>query len=194
MGTRHLIAVQVDGEYKVAQYGQWDGYLSGQGTDVLNFLIGLNGDYEKFKEQVRQCRFMTSEDINDINSTIIGGMIDGKEWQYVYPQLSRDMGAKILDHIMQKDTDKRLNNKIAFAGDSLFCEWAYVIDLDKNTFEVYEGFNKKPLSENERFYGIETDPDTEEYFQIKLLKEYSLFELPTVEELCTLEDSQEIEI
>lgn len=26
MGTRHLTAVVIDGDYKVAQYGQWDGY------------------------------------------------------------------------------------------------------------------------------------------------------------------------
>ena len=26
MGTRNLTAVFMDGEYKVAQYGQWDGY------------------------------------------------------------------------------------------------------------------------------------------------------------------------
>ena len=30
MGTRHLIAVQLDGEYKIAQYGQWDGYPEGK--------------------------------------------------------------------------------------------------------------------------------------------------------------------
>lgn len=38
MGTRHLIEVVVDGQIKVAQYGQWDGYPSGQGVDVLKFL------------------------------------------------------------------------------------------------------------------------------------------------------------
>ena len=28
MGTRNLTCVFKDGEYKVAQYGQWDGYPS----------------------------------------------------------------------------------------------------------------------------------------------------------------------
>ena len=38
MGTRHLTCVVKDGDYKVAQYGQWDGYPSGQGIDILTFL------------------------------------------------------------------------------------------------------------------------------------------------------------
>lgn len=29
-----------------------------------------------------------------------------------------------------------------FVQDSLFCEWAYVLDLDTMTFEVYRGFQK----------------------------------------------------
>ena len=38
MGTRNLTVVYVDGEYRVAQYGQWDGYPSGQGMTCLKFL------------------------------------------------------------------------------------------------------------------------------------------------------------
>jgi hypothetical protein len=34
MGTRNLIAVFFDGEYRVAQYSQWDGYPEGQGGNV----------------------------------------------------------------------------------------------------------------------------------------------------------------
>ena len=55
MGTRHLIAVQKDGEYKVAQYGQWDGYPEGQGVRVLEFL--RNTDIELFKKRLSNVRF-----------------------------------------------------------------------------------------------------------------------------------------
>jgi hypothetical protein len=42
MGTRNLVAVQIDGQYKIAQYGQWDGYHSGKGLEVLEFLLVLH--------------------------------------------------------------------------------------------------------------------------------------------------------
>ena len=47
MGTRNLTAVFMDGEYKVAQYGQWDGYPSGQGVDILNILKNAKKDILK---------------------------------------------------------------------------------------------------------------------------------------------------
>ena len=38
MGTRHLICAISDDEYRIAQYGQWDGYPEGQGAAILEFL------------------------------------------------------------------------------------------------------------------------------------------------------------
>jgi hypothetical protein len=46
MGTRHLIAAKIDGVYKLAQYGQWDGYPDGQGVAVLDFLAAFKEDDE----------------------------------------------------------------------------------------------------------------------------------------------------
>ena len=38
MGTRNLTIVFMDGKYRVAQYGQWDGYPEGQGLTCLRFV------------------------------------------------------------------------------------------------------------------------------------------------------------
>ena len=35
MGTRHITTVVAEGEFVVAQYGQWDGYPTGAGNDIV---------------------------------------------------------------------------------------------------------------------------------------------------------------
>ena len=183
MGTRHLIAVKTGGEYKIAQYGQWDGYLSGQGVDVLKFL--LSHDLRTFEEKLSICRFLTDEEVDEINEKY------GTNWKEYYPQLSRDMGSDILEYVYKvNEPDLPLVNSITFANDSLFCEWAYVIDFDSNTFEIYQGFNSKPLTPTDRFYG---SPPDRGYYPVKLYMTYYLDDLPNPEDLIALEDNQDDE-
>ena len=56
MGTRGLTSVKVNGETKIAQYGQWDHYPSGQGIVALNFLRNFNEEH--FRTQLSKCRFI----------------------------------------------------------------------------------------------------------------------------------------
>ena len=56
MGTRNLTIVYVDGEYKVAQYGQWDGYPEGQGATCLDFLRNKM-DEKIFREELHEVVF-----------------------------------------------------------------------------------------------------------------------------------------
>jgi len=185
MGTRHVTAVIQSEQFKIAQYGQWDGYPEGQGTNILNFLRKSNLD--KFKEQVAKCCFISEEEIKqrwiecgaDPDDEWVG-MDVATKFKKKYPGLSRDIGSDILSMVYNGETFE-LQNSIDFVEDSLWCEWAYVIDLDKNTFEVFEGFNKKPLNENERFFngGTVQEKNTGEYYPVKLVKSYSLDKLPT---------------
>ena len=62
MGTRHLIAAKIDGVYKLAQYGQWDGYPEGQGVAVLDFLVNKM-DVAAFTAALRNCRFISNMEI-----------------------------------------------------------------------------------------------------------------------------------
>ena len=61
MGTRSLIAVQLDGEYKIAQYSQWDGYPEGQGLGCLNFLKTCMVEY-KFQAMLRNLKIISTYD------------------------------------------------------------------------------------------------------------------------------------
>lgn len=182
MGTRNLTIVHKNGEYKVAQYGQWDGYPEGLGVILLNFLKNVNMD--SFRNAIDNVSFYTKEELEDIDKYIddMRKDIPNYEWQRYFPHLSRDCGGDILNRIVFKGVDK-VKNSIDFAADSLFCEWAYVIDLDINKFEVYKGFNHEELNSDERFYFLEDKRDKEnivgkDYHPIKFVKSYDLNNLP----------------
>ena len=178
MGTRNLTVVYYQGQYKVAQYGQWDGYPSGNGVVVLDFCRSLQVKelMEKFKENVSKCRYIT-EDEEKKRCEIFR---NSKDYVEMYPEMHRDTGAGILNMIM-RDGGLVLSDELMFAADSLFCEWLWLIDLDKNTFEGYEGFNKEVLSEDERFSFLE-EKSANGYHPVKFVKEYSLDELPSEEQ------------
>ena len=189
MGTRNLTMVVCNGETKIAQYGQWDGYPSGQGTTCLNFL--LSADLSKFKEQLNKVKFIDEAKQAEIDKFMesIGSkdgwmnMKQAEKYHKKYPYLTRDNGAGILEMVAtapESETEIWLHNSEDFAGDGLFCEWGYVIDFDKGTFETYRGFGKSPLTEEDRFFKTNEAVDGE-YYGIKLLKSYNLSELPTVE-------------
>ena len=181
MGTRNLTMVVSNGKTKVAQYGQWDGYPEGQGSDILAFL--KETDLKEFKKKIDKVKWLTKKQCAEIE--------EDKDWDITHPYLSRDCAGQILKAIMNGEIEVNdypngkktvkvnvagLVDKSSFAADSLFCEWAYVIDLDKNVLEVYQGFNKTPLTEADRFFYLQDSK--EEYTPVKMIKSYPLSELP----------------
>ena len=178
MGTRNLTAVYIDGEYKIAQYGQWDGYPEGQGLTALMFCraIADKDARAEIAEKFRKCSWITQAEVDRRNAMITNGEV--KNWGKEWPELHRDTGAEILAIVANSEKGLALKNDLSFAADSLFCEWAWVIDLDAGTFEGYRGFNETPLTEEERFYFLR-DKEEGEYHGIKLAAKWSLDDLPT---------------
>ena len=196
MGTRNLTMVIKDGKTKIAQYGQWDGYPSGQGITVLRFLKRMNR--RKFEDQLDKCYFATSRT---------------PEENLTMKYNSRDHGGGILN-IVYDSTDDRmlLVNKSKFIIDGLFCEWAYIIDLDKNVLQVYEGFYKERLTTKDRFYRLQQVVEREErehierliaegktpyerdtIYRCKLNFEFNLDDLPTESEFLGILEPVESE-
>lgn len=56
-----------------------------------------------------------------------------------------------------------------FIYDSLFCEYAYIFNYDKETLEIYKGFNKDPKEAGK--YASKKIDKEEEYFGSRLLLE-----------------------
>jgi len=162
MGTRNLTMVINDSETKVAQYGQSDGYPEGQGKIVLEFL--QNCDLKKFKETLKEVVFIKPEKDEKIERK---------------PELNEETASKVLKLIYERKVTG-LYDSSEFAKDSLYCEWAYVIDLDKGVLEVFRGYNKEPLTKDDRFYDSE-DKD-KKYYPIRIIKSYPLDKLPEIEQ------------
>jgi len=198
MGTRHLTIIKSEGEVKVAQYGQWDGYPDGVGRDIVNLLheIEQNNAMDLLRERVNQCTRASEEDMDAINDAM---KESGLALNYLYPEFSRDtssdivwlilggkevfrkfnwmslsdqpdlharyyygnvvesdpanpnwrgtfgavMPAKSADFIKEaRETPYKpvkVHTGLSFGNDRIFCEWAWVIDLDENKLECYCG-------------------------------------------------------
>lgn len=208
MGTRNLTMVQVGGKIKVAQYGQWDGYPEGQGERVYEFIT--TADMNHFKWQIDKTYFTVDGSPMDIKverafnafNKQYNKILKLKDYdnanekaaanlppkqRFLYSLFTRDTGANILKLIYGAVGEKQipLANNIDFAGDSLFCEWAYLLNLDTDTLEVYKGFNKEVLTKDDRFYGAPLD--NPEYKQIRLLKTFKFNRMPkTVKHFTTV--------
>ena len=184
MGTRSLICVVKDGEYRVAQYCHWDGYPEGQGIGVLAFLKSAN--LEKFKEKLDKVSWITHDELEkqwvetgaEPDAKLVSSEV-AEKFKNLYPENSRDTGAKILQIIYEAEKPLKLVNSLDFAANSLFCEWAYVVDLDNNKLEVYEGFNEEPLVKGERFYFLQESLEEDSgYYPVKLVASFDINNLP----------------
>ena len=181
MGTRHLIAVVKDHEYKIAQYGQWDGYPEGQGIDVLHFLRG-EGNIDHLEKALSKVRFLdiTGRDKEYCEQYDDRDRRTKEQVDWYDRYFSRDVGSEILGNVaFGQEEEILLRNSIGFAGDSLMCEWGYVIDLDAKTLEVYQGFNRQRISEGRFLSGNPELESSDGYEPIKLVKTYELDPLPT---------------
>ena len=77
----------------------------------------------------------------------------------------------LMDDFLLENGSTELRNEITFAKDSLFCEWAYVVNLDTEMLEVYRGFQETPLEPSDRFYHLQEE--NSKYYPIRKTFEIS---------------------
>lgn len=136
MGTRNTTIVKLKGEIKVSQYGQWDGYPSGQGQTIADFLITLDDKkLEGFKEKVKNLEYFKESDLKEIENNpeyLIGANHD---WTKTFPQLSRDTGAEILGGI-EDGTITKVRIDDYYSSPDSWVEYVYTVDLDNKTVTI----------------------------------------------------------
>lgn len=202
MGTRHLIAVIKDGTHKIAQYGQWDGYPSGQGKDVIAFLENPVS-VALLREGVDRTVFIDNERYAEIlaaKNAELAAEVAGKDFISIdqasrvneaMPTFDRDLGAEILQFVAQStDPEIPLFDRWTFGYDSLFCEWAYVIDLDADQLEIYMGFQERSHT-----LGRWSDAPRGDngYYGVRLIGTWGFDDLPTMEILQALTTGEDDE-
>lgn len=150
MGTRGFITFVIDGEEKTA-YNHFDSYPDALGLAVLGWLRdALKASTEETAGAARRLRVMdprsvpTADDVDRLarfswNSARHGGSRDLREGQEWYDLLHEAQGKP--DLILEAGV---IEDAKDFPRNSLFAEYGYVIDFDRQQFEAYEGFQKSP--------------------------------------------------
>jgi len=123
MGTRHRQAViSKRGALKIQQYGQWDGYPSGQGLDILHYL--RDGDLKKYQKNLTQVKQITKAQTVEVEAD--------ENWPETYLFLSRNCGAKIHEMIEEGTVPYVLHTPEDECVK--WCEGFYTIDFKKGIF------------------------------------------------------------
>lgn len=205
MGTRGALGFVLAGNEKIT-YNQYDSYPDGLGEDVLSWLraaLGLPVDVRdilaaeevgtpekvnpeseaRLRRQVERLakvpdREPTGSDREQLAEFTDRDVSTGEDW---YALLRRTQGEpeRLLRAGLYEDASE-------FPLDSLFCEWAYVVDLDTRQFEVYRGFQVAPPTAG-RWVGKQAATPAQDwqsggvYYPVALIHAWSFDELPAPE-------------
>jgi hypothetical protein len=175
MGTRGAWGFVLAGSEKI-MYNHYDSYPRGLGQTVLDWLREQITDEIALRERVEKLTVVPDREPTPAEQRRFAKYSDsmvstGRDWYALLRHTQGNMDAT-LEAGLFEDGSK-------FPLDSLFCEWAYIIDLDMRQFEVYEGFRTEPTTDG-RWKG-QREAGNREYHAIQLVASYSFDELPELD-------------
>jgi len=181
MGTRGAL-VLIGNEAVRTVYNHYDSYPGGLGYDVLTWLRAVLKFDVEGEEQARKAiaslapvpdREPTAEDIARLAEFHDPDVSSGRDWYALLRKTQGDISAMLRAGYYEPAEE--------FPLDSLFCEWAYVVDFDARTFDVYQGFQKTPPTAG-RWVGaarIEAPEGIEgKYYPVNRIASFSFDDLP----------------
>ena len=206
MGTRHLICVLHRGRFLIAQYGQFDGYPSGAGLALLRFLLsasniqrlthGLQHIYTPTEEEEEQLHKTLDQEQRAHLSGAAGasyGAAGDLKMKLSCPSMSRMTSAEILEVVAGATAEAPvpISMELEFIYDGLFCEWAYVVDLDAGVLEVFCGLEEEHEGSSPRFKDVD---GAEAGWVPALVKRFAFAELPATDDefLAVMREAQEV--
>lgn len=167
MGTRGCYGFRKNGVDKLT-YNHFDSYPECLGRTMVEFcketsipelneifdkLILVNENAKPTAEQIKECK--QYYDGNVSRQTV-------EDWYCLLRNAQGGLDA-------YKNGLKYMIDSHNFIKNSLWCEYAYIINLDTNKLEFWVGFQNNPNKNNR--YGTENDDG---YYPCKMTAEYSL--------------------
>ena len=143
MGTRHLITCIVDKKVKISQYGQWDGYPTGAGNAIAEWITEeITFEPRKciFINNLKTCSFVEQDYVEKRQKNL---KMSDSEFYLRFPEYNSDTSTKLLDILTRSEGVKlQLINSYEFRKNTVSCEFHYKLDFDKETLTIYRGSTK----------------------------------------------------
>jgi len=178
MGTRGSVGVIYQKEVKLG-YNQFDSYPDGLGLETLDVISKVNKEdgWDDLKKNIANLKNIKENEIKDPKiiekyrkySNLGVGQQKLTDPYCLFRELQ---GTDWIDETYKGNIEHYIfNNK--FIEDSLFCEYAYIINLDTMKLEFYNGFQKKPQKGN--IFG--DVPNGEGYYPCRLVGVFDLLDI-----------------
>ena len=150
-------------------YNHSDSYPSGLGVTILEFvaktpikrmieaaveIILVSNEKRPTPEQIEECRKWLDEGVSERRP---------EDWYCLLRGSQGEPKAYLEDGL------RYMIDNHTFLEDSLFCEWAYLINLDTERLEVYKGYNKNPDAPGR--YAHKRAKDDSKYWGVVLIDE-----------------------
>lgn len=171
MSTRGCWGFRIDGQDKLT-YNHSDSYPEWLGNHLIKELR-LSDKFE-IREMVEKLRVVdhdsapSKKDIEKLSCYHNGHVSTGKKTEW-YSLLRHTQGS-----LKKTLTAGVIIDSKEFIKDSLFCEWAYIINLDDNVFEIYKGAQTQK-HDSGRYANCQS---TKDYYACALVRKYTLNDLP----------------
>jgi len=168
MGTRGAIGFRQDGADKLT-YNHFDSYPEHLGEIVVDFIKQCT-DAELAQiasgiilvEEGKKPTYMQIKECQEFTDLSVSERSD-QDWYC----LLRGAQGNLLAY---KEGLRYMIDSKGFMKDSLFCEYAYVINIDDGNLEFYRGFNKNPKAAGR--YAEKDDIPEDGYAGVKLVSVY----------------------
>jgi hypothetical protein len=153
MGTRGSVGVIYQEKEKLG-YNQFDSYPDGLGKDILNIVTKINreNEWSILKDRISKLKNVGEREIMDTRimekyKKYSDLSVSEQKLSDPYCLFRKIQGVDWIEKVYSGDLeDYPLNNE--FIKDSLFCEYAYLINLDTMKLEFYSGFQESPQKDN----------------------------------------------